>query len=64
MTEQPLLNVRQVAKRLNVHPETVRRWIRDGRLPAIDLGSPRAGLRVRPEVLEQWLRGELPEDAR
>jgi excisionase family DNA binding protein len=29
------LSVEAIAKRLNVHPETVRVWIRNGRLQAI-----------------------------
>jgi excisionase family DNA binding protein len=33
-----LLTVRQVAARLNVHPGTVRRWVRSGRLPAVKVG--------------------------
>ena len=41
MTDEPtkLLTVFDVAERLQVHPETIRRWIRDGRLTAIDLGA-------------------------
>ena len=45
MAEEPrkLLTVQDVADRLQVHPETIRRWIRDGRLTAIDLGADRRG---------------------
>jgi excisionase family DNA binding protein len=34
-----LLTVAQVADRMQVHPETVRGWIRAGELVAIDIGN-------------------------
>jgi len=34
-----LLTVAQVADRMQVHPETVRSWIRTGELVAIDIGN-------------------------
>lgn len=34
----PLFSVRQVADRLGVHPETIRRLIHDGRLDAVRVG--------------------------
>lgn len=34
MTEQRYLSIEQVAKRLGYHPNTIKTWIRDGRLPA------------------------------
>jgi excisionase family DNA binding protein len=46
--EDELLTVNQVAERLKLHPETIRRWIREGRLHAIKLvGRDRAGFRIR-----------------
>jgi excisionase family DNA binding protein len=33
------LDVYEVAKRLNVHPETVKRLIREGKLPATKFGN-------------------------
>ena len=32
-----MLTVENVAKELSVHPETVRQWIRDGELIALDI---------------------------
>lgn len=32
-------DVNQVSKRLGIHPESVRRLIRDGKLPAIKFGN-------------------------
>jgi excisionase family DNA binding protein len=59
------LTVAQVAERLQVHEETVRRWVRDGLLPVLDLGK-RAGYRVRPADLEAFIAaryGLLGKDA-
>lgn len=55
---EPLLTVADVAKRANVHPETVRRWTRDGLLPVITL--PRGGKRYDPAVVDAIL---TPQDA-
>jgi len=57
MAEDPrkLLTVQAVADYLGVHPETVRRWLRDGRLVGIDLGSDSAGWRIDPRDLDTFL---------
>jgi excisionase family DNA binding protein len=47
MATDQLLTVVQVAERLQLHPETIRRWVREGKLPAVKLGSDRAGFRIR-----------------
>ena len=39
MTDDTLLTVEEVARRLSVHEETIRRWIRNGELVAIELGE-------------------------
>ncbi len=51
----PLLTVKEVAARLQVSPEQVRRLIRAGDLPSVDLG-PRT-VRIRPADLEDFLGG-------
>jgi excisionase family DNA binding protein len=50
--EPALYTVREVASRLGVHPETVRRLIHDGRLDAVRVGRV---LRVEPASLEVFL---------
>jgi excisionase family DNA binding protein len=35
-----MLRVKEVAARLNVHPATVYRWIKEGRLEAFRYGKP------------------------
>ena len=44
---------------LFVTDETIRRWILDGRLPAINL--PSGQKRIRRDDVEAILRGELPD---
>lgn len=61
------LTVQDVAQLLHVRIETVRRWIRQGELPVLELGSPRTVYRVRPADLDQFVwqryRGkEQPDD--
>jgi excisionase family DNA binding protein len=48
-----LLTTREVADRLALSPETVLRWTRAGRLPAIKLGSN--AIRYREEAIEAFL---------
>lgn len=48
-----LLTVPAVAARLQVNPATVRRWIGDGRLPALRVGRD---YRVEPADLDELLR--------
>lgn len=46
----PLLTPREAAARLAIHPETLRRWTREGRVPVVRL--PTGQLRFRPEDIE------------
>ena len=48
------LTVRDVAERLKVTEETVRRWVRDGDLPALVLGK-KAGHRIRSTDLDAFI---------
>jgi len=49
-----LLTVLEVAEWARVHPKTVYRWIRDGKLEAIQFG-PRT-FRIPEDTLRQFLR--------
>ena len=55
--EDPVLKVPEVARRLRVTPETVRRWLRDGELRGVRF-SDRGGWRVLSSEVERKLRGE------
>jgi excisionase family DNA binding protein len=50
-----MLTVDDVAKQLSVHPDTVRKWIRNRELEAINLGGP-AGYRIRQSALDRFIR--------
>ena len=54
-----LLTVREVAERLKVNPQTVRRWIRAGILPASKVG--RRQWRVTGQEVERRAEERLPE---
>jgi excisionase family DNA binding protein len=55
-TAPEFLTAGEVALRLRMRPDAVRRKIRRGEIPAIRLGTGRrAPLRVPTEEFEQWL---------
>jgi excisionase family DNA binding protein len=53
--QDSLLTVAQVAERLQATPDTVRRWLRDGRLQGIRLGGTRLGYRVAESELQRFV---------
>ncbi len=54
------LTVEQVATRLQVHEETVRRWLRSGQLQGHAI-SRRAGWRVRESEVERFATGDVAD---
>jgi excisionase family DNA binding protein len=61
MPEESYLTVEEVAKILGVHPDSVRRWIRNREIYAINLGGP-AGYRISKAALDDFIRrrGNMP----
>jgi excisionase family DNA binding protein len=55
MSEDRLLKVAEVAERLRVNRDTVRRYVRSGRLKGVLLGGDRGGYRIRLSDLEAFL---------
>jgi excisionase family DNA binding protein len=53
-----LITVQETARMLKVSPLTVRRYIADGRLPAVKVGR---SVRVRKEVLDQLIKPVEPK---
>jgi excisionase family DNA binding protein len=49
-----LLTLKQVAELLNVHPNTLRRWIKDGRIPSYRISS-RGDRRFKQEEIARFL---------
>jgi excisionase family DNA binding protein len=50
-----LLTVDEVAERLRLNPETIRRWLRAGRLSGVWLGSDSAGWRIDERDLAAFI---------
>lgn len=50
-----LLTIQQVAKMLNVHTETLRRWDKSGKLKAMRVGT-RRDRRYRKEDIEKYIQ--------
>jgi excisionase family DNA binding protein len=67
MSEQRLLTVREVAERLRSSPETVRRWLRQGKLRGFRPGGTKLGYRVSEAELQrflsQWNHNYTPPDS-
>ena len=58
MDDEPMLTVAEVAERLRVHPETVRIWLRQGKLKGVRLGGTKAGYRIPASEVNRLLRRE------
>lgn len=55
MHDPAYLTVEDVATLLSVHPDTVRKWIKNKQLKAINLGA-RAGYRISRAALDDFIR--------
>lgn len=49
------LTTEQVAELLQVGAETVRRWIRAGELPVLDLPGRKGGYRIRRADMDEYI---------
>jgi len=58
MDDEPMLTVPEVAERLRLNPETVRVWLRQGKLKGVRLGGTKAGYRIPASEVTRLLRGE------
>lgn len=52
--KRTLLRVKDVAQQLAVDPETVRRWLRSGKLPGFQL-TQQSGWRIRQEDVDRLI---------
>jgi excisionase family DNA binding protein len=66
MTADEILTVDEVAARLKVRPEAVRRWLRDGRLVGFQPGGRKTGWRIRGSALQRFIAAaeHVQDDAR
>ena len=58
MEDDRYLTVPEVAERLRVNEETVRRWVRTGRLEAVMPGGRKAGYRISERAVRAMLAGD------
>lgn len=62
MNTERLLKVSEVAERLRLNEETVRRWLRSGKLKGRLMGSTAAGYRIPESEVQRVLSGEGSRD--
>lgn len=55
MSNKKWITTKEIAKRLDIHVETVRRWLRTGALRGVHVGG-QSGYRIRERDLEEFLR--------
>lgn len=60
-----LFLVVEVAERLRVNPESIRRWIRQKKMRGVLLGGTRSGYRIAESEVERFIRegGRTPAPA-
>ena len=51
-----ILTAKQVAEYLHIHPLTVQRYARDGKIPAFKIGTD---WRFHKKYIEKWIRQKL-----
>jgi len=63
MGDERLLTVSEVAERVRASEETVRRWLKAGRLRGAMLGGKKLGYRIAESELERFIREEMGKEA-
>jgi excisionase family DNA binding protein len=62
-----MLTVPEVAERLRVHPDTLRRWLRSGRIRGVMMGGRSGGYRIKESevarIANEGVDGELKKAA-
>jgi excisionase family DNA binding protein len=55
MSAERVLTVTEAADRLRLKPDSLRRWLRDGKIKGVWMGSDRAGYRITESEVERIL---------
>jgi excisionase family DNA binding protein len=63
MDRPRVLTVAEAAERLRVHVQTVRLWIKEGKLEGHLIGGTKTGYRIPESEVERILKGE-PRDVK
>jgi len=56
LKKKEIMTTREVAEYLNLHPLTVHRYARAGKIPAFKIGTD---WRFHKKYIEEWIRGKL-----
>jgi excisionase family DNA binding protein len=65
MTPERMLKVADVAERLGAHPETIRRWLKSGRLRGVLPSGDKFGWRIPESEIERfWQESESKAEDR
>ncbi|MCM8800745.1 MAG: helix-turn-helix domain-containing protein [Candidatus Omnitrophica bacterium] len=59
--EREIMNTKEVAEYLHLHPLTVHRYAREGKIPAFKIGTD---WRFHKKYIEQWIRQKLTSEQR
>ncbi len=59
MQDESMLTVAEAAARLKISQETVRIWLREGRMQGYRPGGDKIGWRIPATEVERAMRGEL-----
>ena len=57
------ITVQEAAEQLQVHPQTVRLWLREGKLKGRLIGGRKSGYRIPPSEIERLLSPDEPGPA-
>jgi len=57
MDEERMLTVPEVVERLRVHPQTIREWLRAGKIKGVRLGGTKIGWRIPESEIQRLLKG-------
>lgn len=61
MKEKEIMTTKEVADYLNIHPFTVNKFAREGKIPAFKIGTD---WRFHKEYIERWIREKLDDNLR
>lgn len=56
--EERMYTVKEVATRLGANEETIRRWLRTGRIKGVMPGGQKLGYRIPASEVDRLLRGQ------
>ena len=59
--ELDLMTVEEVARYLQLKPQTIYKWAQEKRIPAVKLGKE---WRFRKRILDEWLDGQILDNQR